>query len=284
MPNAEKLPVLGLVGASLHDVFGNLGGLVRIAFAYYALAAVFAVLGMVLVDGTWLTDTVAALVGGGTAQLILSLAVLACIVLWQRHVLVAAPLRGTAPLNGRVMRYAWWSLMLSVICGLPVVAAAAGGFAGGLIWFNTDGTAPFGIGTGGIALLSASLILALVLFVRLGLVLPAISADDRTMGLRQSWAATRGHGMRLVGLFLLLLGGLGILGALAGLAQALIDAIAAAGTDPTLEAAGMTSTAGVVAGSLLNSLLDLITAMIGASVTARVYRHLAAMPGEAAAG
>src|SRR5687768_5435329 len=55
-PMPAKLPVLGLVGEALRDVFGNLAGLVRIAWPYYALAAALVLAGAVLAsedpDGT----------------------------------------------------------------------------------------------------------------------------------------------------------------------------------------------------------------------------------------
>lgn len=272
MSNPTPLPVLRLVAEGLHDVFGNLGGLVRIAWPYYALATLFAVLGLWLAGGGVLGDTVAALVGGGTAQLILSLAVVACIVAWQRHVLVAAPLSGIAPLNGRVLRYVLWSFLLTVLCCLPILASGLLGAATGLIWANEGGSTPFSLGTGGVALLGLGAIISLVLFVRLNLVLPAISADDPALGLRRAWALTERHGLRLCGLFLLLLVGLWLLGALAGLAEALVGAIATTTAEGDLVAAP--SPAAMVAGMALNTGLDLLTAMIGASITARVYRQL----------
>ena len=84
-----------------------------------------------------------------------------------------------------------------------------------------------------------------------------------------------------MGLFVLLLGGLGMLGALAGLAHgADRHGDRGRGTDPRSRRPTRL-TAGVVAGSLLNTRLDLITAMIGGQRDRRVYRHLATPPGEA---
>lgn len=271
MSNPTPLPVLRLIAETLHDVFGNLGGLVRIAWAYYALAALFAALGLWLAGGGFLGEAVAALVGGGTAQLILSLAVLACIVAWQRHVLVAAPLRGIAPLNGRVLRYGLWSFLLTVLCCLPVLAAGLLGMATGLIWSSETGPTPFSLGIGGVTLLGLGVVVAMVLFVRVYILLPAISADEPAIGLGRAWALTAGHGLRLCGLFLLMLVGLWLLGALAGLAEALVGAIATTTADGDIEAV---SPAAMVAGIALNSGLDLLTAMLGASISARVYRHL----------
>lgn len=274
MQHAAPLPILRLMGAALHDVFGNLTGLVRIAWPYYALAGLFALLGLYLARGDLLGDAVAAIAGGGTAQLILSLAGLACIVAWQRHVLLATPLRGVAPLNMRVLRYATWSFLLTLLCSLPIIAAGLLGFATDLIWHNPADGAPFSIGMPGIGLLALGALATLALFVRLNLVLPAISADDRATGLGRSWALTRGHGLRLFGLFLLLLLGLWLLGALAGMLDALLRAIA----DSSAEADGAPADVPLMLGAALDSALDLVSAMLGASLTAGVYRHLAGLP------
>jgi hypothetical protein len=272
MQVTAPLNVLGLVGDALRDVFGHLGGLVRIAWAYYALAAVFTVLGMVLTTGSPLEDTIIGIDGGGTAQLILSTAVLACVVRWQRHIVLGEPLRGTAPLNWPVLRYSLWSLALGFVCLLPPLAAGLLAYATDAISSNEAGTTPFSINLVGIALLGVGAFLALLLFVRLNLVLPATSVGDRAMGLRQSWAATRGQGLRIFAVFLLLLLGLGLVGALAGLASAVIDAAAGSG----VEAGTSAASASLIADAALNTGLDLIVAMVGASVTARLYQQLVA--------
>jgi hypothetical protein len=272
MQATAPLNVLGLVGDALRDVFGGLGGLVRIAWPYYALAAAFALLGSMLGAASPATEIMATLAGGGMAQLILSLAVLACVVRWQRHVVLGEPLRGTAPLNRPVLWYSLWSLALGLICLLPVAAAGLIALATGAIAGNETGATPFTISVGGIALLGCGGVLALLLFARLNLVLPAASVADRAFGLAQSWRATRGHTLGLLAVFLTLLLGLGLLGAVAGLVAAAIDT--AAGGVAAPEAPAVTPS--FVAGAILNTAADLIAAMVGASVTARLYRHLAA--------
>ena len=273
MPATRPLPVLGSVGEALRDVFGRLGGLARVAWAYYALAAALVLLGQLVPGAT----SLAAPLGAGMAQVVVSLAVLACIVRWQRHAVLGEPLRGTAPLDGRVLRYFLWSVLLGLICAGPVVAAALLGFATGAVAANPAGGAPFRIGGPGVAILGGGAALALLLFVRLNLVLPAVSVGDQAMGLRASWAATRGHGLRLFAIFVLLLSGLGLLGAAAGMMEALVGAVA----DATVEPGGNRASpiAPLIAGAVLNAVLDLLVAVVGASVTARIYLRLAPAPG-----
>ena len=182
MEAPAPLNVLGFVGDALRDVFGQLAGLARIAWAWYALAAAFALLGLALATSSPLGDLVASIVGGGTVQVILSLAVLACVVRWQRHIVLGEPLRGMAPLNRPVLRYAVWSLALGLICLLPVVVAGLIAFATGAITSNDPGETPFSIDIGGIALLAIGGLLALLLFARLNLVLPG--GERRRSGVR----------------------------------------------------------------------------------------------------
>lgn len=274
MRGTAPLNVLGLIGGALRDVFGQLGGLVRIAWPYYALAAAFAALGLMVGVTSPLAELVAAVVGGGMVQLILSLAVLACVVRWQRHIILGEPLRGTAPLSRPVLRYALWSLALGLVCLLPVAAAGLIGFVADAITVNETGETPYRIGLGGIGLLGVGGLLALLLFARLNLVLPAASVDDRALGLRRSWLATRGHALGLLAVFLTLLLGIGLLGALAGLVGAAIELASDGAMAPDAPAA----TVSLVVASALNLGVDLIAAMIGASVTARLYRHLVAEP------
>ena len=276
----EPLPVLRLIGESLRDVFGRLGGLARVAWAYYALAAALVLLGLAAgraAEGAMPAGVLAGAFAVGAAEVVLSLAVLACIVRWQRHVALGEPLRGTAPLDGRVLRYFLRSVLLGLICVLPVAAAALLGFAAGAIVRNPEGSgAPFGIGGAGIAILAGGTVAALLLFARLSLVLPAASVGDRELGLRGSWAATRGHGLRLLVVFLLLLSGLGLLGAVAGMLEALVGAVADATAEPG--GTGTGSAAPLVAGAVLDAALDLLAAVVGASVTARIYLRLTPGP------
>ena len=149
MPASVRLPVLGLLGQALRDVFGNLGGLVRIAWPYYALAAASAVAGYALSGGSALGDMVASVLGPGTASILTSLAVLACTVTWQRHVVLGEPLRGIAPLTPRVFRYFLWSVLISLLCALPILAAFSLAYGLGLVGEDPSGEAPFRIGLSG---------------------------------------------------------------------------------------------------------------------------------------
>jgi hypothetical protein len=277
MRATEPLPVLRLIGESLRDVFGHLDGLARVAWAYYALAAALVLLGLAATraaEGTIAAGALAGAFAAGTAEVVLSLAVLACVVRWQRHVALDEPLRGTAPLDGRVLRYSLRSVLLGLICSLPAAAAALLGFATGAIVRDPEGgDAPFGIGGAGIALLAGGTVVALLLFARLNLVLPAASVGDRCLNLGGSWAATRGHGLRLLAVFLLLLSGLGLLGAVAGMLEALVGAVADATAEPN--GPSTPSAAPLVAGAVVDAALDLLAAVVGASATARIYLRLA---------
>ena len=273
------LPVLGLVGDSLRDVFGRLGGLGRIAWPYYALAALAAIAGVAPTGGSRLGDRAASLLGPGTAQLLAGLAVLACTVRWQRHVILGEELRGTAPLDGRVLRYAWRSLVLGLLCAVPVLVAGAVGVAVGLVVLDPQGAAPFRVGVPAIALLVAGVVAAVLLFVRLAPALPAVSVGDGTLGLRRSWRLTRGHGLRLLAALVLLALGVALLGALGGLLEALMAAVADVAGD-----GGPGRTVVWAAGGGLQAGLDLVSAMLGASLVARVYRHLASAPDTAQLG
>ena len=265
MPRTRSLPVLGLVGESLRDVFGNLRGLARIAWPYYALAALAAIAGVALTGDSILTSLAVALLGPGTAQVAAGLAVLACTVQWQRHAVLGEPLRGTAPLNRRVLRYSLWSVALALLCAVPVLAAGALGLAVGLVALDLEGAAPFRVGMPAMALLAAGVAAALLLFVRLAPILPAVSVDDGRFSLRRSWELTRGHGLRLLATLALLGLGVALLGTVGGLGEALVLAVAALASDA--RSSGPTV---VLAASALKAVLDLIFAMVGASVFARI--------------
>lgn len=270
MAGEPRLTVLGVVGDALRDVFGNLPGLVAIAWPYYAVAAALTLAGGLALGGPdagpggWLLSAL----GSGTGGIVISLGAVACAVRWQRHVVAGEPLRGIAPLDGRVLRYVTWSLLLGLVAAAPFAAAFALGYATGLIRDQGGaGGTPFALGPAGIALLAAGGLLGALLFVRLGLVLPAVSADDPARPRwRASWEATRGHGARLLGVFVLL--GLGM--ALVGAAGGLIESVFA-----TAAADGGERGAGALAASLLfNALVDLVAATVGASAAAQVYRRL----------
>lgn len=257
---SRRLSVLEPIGEAMRDVGGHLGGLARIAWPYYALAAGLALL------ATLGGEALAAL-GDGTAGIVISLGVLACVVRWQRHTLLGEPLSGIAPLNTRVLRYFVWSVCLCLISAAPVALAAGLGFATGLIRESSGTDQPFRIGMPGIALLVSAGLIGLFLFGRLCLVLPAVSVDNRSLRLRAAWSASRGHGLTLLGVLVLLALGLGLLGSVAGLLEAVLQAASDGNTAPM-----------VSAGVVLDHLVDLVTAMLGASVIAAIYRRLVQAP------
>lgn len=264
MAASVRLPVLGLLGQALRDVFGNLGGLVRIAWPYYALAAASAVAGYALSGGSALGDIVASVLGPGTASILTSLAVLACTVTWQRHVVLGEPLRGIAPLTPRVFRYFLWSVLISLLCALPILAAFSLAYGLGLVGEDPSGEAPLRIGLPGIAVCLLGALLGFLLVLRLILVLPAVSVDDRSLTLERSWQRTRGNALRLLAALLLLGLGLALLGAGLGLIQAALEA-GAADDARTLPA---------VTGIALQAALSLVTSMAAASLLARAYQAL----------
>ncbi len=269
MPPTARPTVLGLLGFALRDVLGNLGGLARIAWPYYALAAVCAALGLALA-GDDLAGSLAMLLGPGTASLLTGIAALACTVTWQRHVILAEPLAGIAPLNGRAARYALWSLVVTLLCALPVLAGFGIAYALGLIGPDPTGEAVYGIGPTGIAICLAGFVLGVLLVLRFVLVLPAVSVEERTMSFRRSWQLTRGYGLRLLAALLLLTGGLAILGAVTGLLQA------------ALESAADGSWVASVTGLGLQALVNLIASVAAASLMARAYVLLVADAASAA--
>jgi hypothetical protein len=160
---------------------------------------------------------------------------------------------------------------LGLIAAAPGLAMMALGLGTGLIVRPGDGETPFGIGVPGILLLAAGGLAGIYLFVRLALVLPAVSVEDRRMGLSGSWGATRGHGLHLLALGVLVVLGLGLFGAVAGLVMAaLTSAFDPEGTGALLVVAA------------LDSIIDLASAILGAAVGAVVYRRLAPTPAASA--
>ena len=263
MAQAAPITVLGLLGFALRDVAGHLGGLVRIAWPYYALALACAVLGF-LFSGADTIGDVASFLGPGTTSLLTAIAVLACSVAWQRHVILGEPLAGIAPLNGRVARYFLWSSVLSLLCALPIALGFLAAFATGLAAPDADGSGTLSIGLAGILLCGAVFVASVVLILRLILVLPAASVDDRGMTFARSWRATRGHGLRLAGATLLLTAGLALCGAIAGLLVA------------ALEFAGEGSLVAAALVLIVQAVVNLIASVAIASLIARAYALLSA--------
>ena len=268
MAESMRLPVLGLLGDALRDVFGNLGGLTRIAWPYYALAAMAAALPFALAGGSDL----AAFLGPGTASIVVGLAGLACTVKWQRHVALVEPLQGIAPLNLRVLRYAGWTFMIGFLCALPLLFGAALAYATGLVSDDSTGAAPYRIGPTGILVGGAGALAGALLFVRLSLVLPAISADDRSVTMAGSWQLTRGNALRLFAALLLLTLGLAMLGAAMSLIQSVLETAAEGGQlIPALT------------GLILQAAVNLVASVAGASLIASAYVKLADAAGQGTA-
>ena len=260
MAESMRLPVLGLLGDALRDVFGNPGELMRIAWPYYALAVISAALPFALASGS----SLAALLGPGTASILVGLAILACSVKWQRHVTLAEPLQGIAPLNLRVLRYTGWSAVIGLLCALPLLLGAALAYATGLISDDPTGAAPYRIGPAGIVVGGIGALAGALLFLRLSLVLPAISADDRSVTMVRSWQLTRGNALRLFAALLLLTLGLAMLGAAMGLIQSVLESAAEGGQlIPALT------------GLILQAVVNLVASMAGASLIASAYVKLA---------
>ena len=260
MPVREPLSVLRLFAEALRDVLGNLGGLARVAWPYYALAMACIAGGFALSDSSTIADLLASLLGPGTASLVTGLAVLACTVKWQRHVIRGEALHGTAPLSRRAARYGLWSVALGLLCAVPLAGAGALGLATGLIAPDPDGANPFGVGLPGLGLLGAGALLSFFLLARVVVFLPGISVDDGSLGLRRAWELTRGHGLRLLAVLVLMALLVGLVGAAGSMLYSLVAA--SSGTGPVLVAA------------LVQMVLDLLSAVFGASVTAGIYRHL----------
>ena len=260
MPVSEPLPVLRLLGHALRDVLGNLRGLARIAWPYYALAAACVVGAHTLGGSSGVAEFMAFLLAPGMGSLIAGLAVLACTVKWQRHAILGEPLRGTAPLNGRVGRYALWSVALSLLCAVPAICAAGLGFATDLISHGSDAAVPFAASPAGLALLVAGVLLSFFLLARLIAFLPGISVGDGSLGLRRTWQLSRGQGLRLLAVLALLALAVGLLGA----AFSLLDRLV-----PDRAGPGVVSVATAV-----RMVVHLLSAMFGAGVTAGIYRHL----------
>lgn len=269
MSTTVGLPVLGLLGDALRDVFGNLGGLARIAWPYYALAAFSAVLGFASTGGSVMAEAIAAVLGPGTASVLTALAVLACTVKWQRHVVLAEPLASIAPLNGRVLRYFAWSVLVSLLCALPILAGLALAFALGLLSADPTGETPYRIGLAGILVCVASGLVGFLVILRLILVLPAVSVDDRSVTVRRSWQLTAGNALRLLAALLLLGLGLALLGAVMGLMQAALETAATDGGQLVP----------LMTGIILQAAVNLVASMAAASLIARAYMSLAASAG-----
>jgi hypothetical protein len=119
------------------------------------------------------------------------------------RLLLIGPRAGAIPsplLGGRTWRYFGYSLLLTFTF---VFTAVAGGFGLSLLAGLTPaaGAGPTGGWIFGAAVVG--LLLLFYLLIRLSLVYPAVSMDDR-LGLRGSWRVTRGNSIKLLGVLILL--------------------------------------------------------------------------------
>ena len=110
-----------------------------------------------------------------------------------------------------------------------------------------------------LALLAAGALLSFSLLARLAVFLPGISVDDGGLGLRRAWKLTRGHGLRLLAVLVLL---------------ALRWGWSARRVRILYSLAGGLPGHGLLVGAAVQMVLDLLSAVFGASVTAGIYRHL----------
>jgi hypothetical protein len=273
MPETVRLHVLGLLGDCLRDVFGHLGGLVRIAWPYYALAFLCGTAGLALGGESGWAGAAAGLLGPSTAGILVGLALLASTVKWQRHVVLAEPLRGIAPLNLRVLRYLFWSIAIGLLCALPLLAALVLAYSTDLVDRPAAQTPPYRLEPIGFVAGGLGSLAGIFLYLRLSIVLPSIAVDDRSMGFRRSWRLMRGHTLRLFAALLLLGLGLALLAASVGLVQAALEMAAEGrGVIPALT------------GLMLEAGVNLVASVAGASLLASAYLTLAGreVPGTAA--
>lgn len=246
-----SLPILAIVGRALGQVPPGLSGIVRLVWAYYALAAAL------LLAAAWTGPETGAFLGQ-IAALVLAIAGVAAGVRWLRHLILGEPLDGTAHLDRHVVRSFLRSLLVWLVSALPLAAAGIGvGLLAGEA--APPGGTDVAPGLAGWALLAAAAILAAVLFLRLALYPAAAALGVPGFGLRAAWEATRGRTAALLGIFLL---GLVVASILA--IPGLILALAAEARLPTAMAAA----------TLVGAVFDTISAILAAGVTAGIWRHL----------
>lgn len=181
-------------------------------------------------------------------------------VAWHRWLLLHDETAWAAPVTLRVVAYALWGMLISILAAVPIaIVMLALGFGMG----SPGSGAPPLDGARALAVAVASLgglTLGLYLTVRLSLVLPARAIGERTLGLAQAWRVTQPHAWRLVLVTLLTVLppalAIGALGGLLGLVTWL---------------PGILSTAIGTAGLLLN-------ASFLAAALSLAYRHIVGAP------
>jgi len=265
-PQRRPLPVLATAAGAYRTVLGDADRLLRIAGVWWLLIMGLQALGEIAigppVDAAaagaiaaspgfwvlWLMGTAVILVAGFAVP-----------VAWHRWLLLHDEAGWAAPVSVRVVAYALWGMLISVLAFVPIaIVMAALGFGMG-----SPGGAPPPDGARALAVAVASLAgftLGLYLTARLSLVLPARAIGERTLGLVQAWRVAQAHAWRLVLVTLLTLLPtalvVGALGGLIGLVTWL---------------PGIVSTAIGTAGLLLN-------ASFLAAALSLAYRHIVGEP------
>lgn len=182
-PNASAapLPLSALIEAAYGRLFSNLGVFIRIALAWTGVTiGLFIIIG-ILAPQAWdgpAGTLVGAVVGAGTA------------IGWHRFVL-REERRALSRFN-TLARY----VVLATITALPGLAIV-------LIGTPAVATLLRGVNdrTGATAMTVTIILLVAAGFAvtfRLSLILPAVAIGDRSMTFRRSWAATRGHAVRIL--------------------------------------------------------------------------------------
>ncbi|ASP19729.1 membrane protein [Antarctobacter heliothermus] len=173
-------------------VINNLEVAFRISAVLYAVQALNQVLILMATPTGNVGETV---VSPGMALMVLATAFLAIVaslwiaVAWHRFVLTGEIPEGALPKwqGGLVLAYLGRSVMIALLVSLAVVVAM---IPIGIVMAAAPGT--------GLPLLMALVALAVYLFFRFGVLLPA-GAIDRKMTLREAWAATaKEHGTIVV--------------------------------------------------------------------------------------
>ena len=265
---AVRLPVLGMVGRAFEDVWAGLGGVARMAWPWYAAALAPTLAGEVAASygaGSALWDVAAGLAGGG--------AVLACSARWQRHLIMGKSLRRPAQLDRNVGRYAAL-LRVLMLSAAPVGLAVLGVVLVGAVRPGADGRPWAGAGAVGTGLVAAGLVAGGVLLARLSLLPPAACVGDPLTGLRRSWRATRGNGVRLLAALLILALAMPVGGLAVEVSRGAAQAVARAGG---ADGAGL-ELSGALAAAAVDSLALLLLGLVIAGLLAQAYVRLTLVP------
>ena len=266
---AVRLPVLGMVGRAFEDVWASLGGVARMAWPWYAAVLAPTLAGEVGASygaGSALWDVAAGLAGGA--------AVLACSARWQRHLIMGESLRRPARLDRNVGRYAAALLRVLMLSAAPVGLAVLGVVLVGAVRPGADGRPWAGAGAVGTGLVAAGLLASGLLLARLSLLPPAACVGDAATGLRRSWRATRGNGVRLLAALLILALAMPVGGLAVEVSRGAAQAVARAGG---ADGAGLELSGALVAAAV-DLLALLLLGLVIAGLLAQAYVRLTLVP------